>query len=338
MIERYGKEIDVLTLKKDLDKLASIENAGNTSLAITPGPVIDTCPVCKSPEREYLQTIYRFDYHECAVCGAAYTSNPPGESGLKKIYNSDSYNQAVKRLVANESLTDYRIEHIAKPKVEYILRNISTHKDTWLDIGCGVGEILSVLSAKGIECVGLETSRMIREYGMKRLGVKILDEYIDETTVQRHLHNWGVISLFNILEHIKDPASLISAIAQTQEVNDNLVIEVPHFPSISALCQMAFPRHVDRNMHPPHHLFLFSVKSLEILLHRHGYELTHAWYFGQDFYEFFSTLSIFAKELKNSKLGEAMAGMLNGFQENIDKNRMCDAVLVIARKGKVECR
>ena len=71
---------------------------------------------------------------------------------------------------------------------------------------------------------------------------------------------------------------------------------------------------------------------METLLEAYSYEVTNIWYFGQDFYEFFSTLSLFAENLNNSILHEKISPLINDFQKIIDKNELSDEILVIARK------
>lgn len=330
--KKYGKKIDSAILKKDLDKKDSIERARIASLKIKPGECKDSCPICHAAEFKYLNNIYGFDYVECGNCGVAFVLNAPGEDELRKIYNSEYYSSTNKKIYANDSIVEYRIENIAKPKVDYILSNINNKVTSWLDIGCGTGEIISVVSQRDIKVLGVETNDTEREYAKKKFNVKVVDDYISERTISKYVDNCDVISLFSILEHVLDPHSIIKSISTAQSAGNYLIVEVPHFPSISAFSQITFPTLVNRMMHPPLHLFLFSLKSLDVLLGDYGYKINNAWYFGQDFYEFFSTLLIFAKDLNNSILHNKISSLVNDFQEIIDRHELSDEVLIIAEK------
>ena len=329
---RYGKPIDSFALKRDLNKADSITAAREASLSTTPGPAIEACPICSSRDRQALAEIHGHAFFECSSCQVAYVGNPPSDSELERIYKSEYYTNANRILLANDNVIEYRKNDVALPKVEYVLENCTTRKKSWLDIGCGVGENLSVASDKGFDCLGLEPNQLEREYGIRRFGLDIRDAYIDMNNFRDYVHSWGVISLFSILEHTRNPDAIVNCIANVQEENDNLVIEVPHFPSISAYSQISFPNLVNRMLHPPLHLFLFSIRSIELMLQRHSYEITNVWYFGQDFYEVLSTLSLFAEELNNSVLHEKMSLLMNEFQEVIDRNELSDEVLVVCRK------
>lgn len=328
---KYGKKIDNYKLKGKLNKKESIFLAKQASETITSGTALSCCPVCNSTNFEFLQTIYGFSYYNCCSCNVAFVANPPSDKEISKIYNSDYYSSANKVLLAD--VADYRVINIAEPKVEYIIKNITTTKKTWLDIGCGIAEILHVASRYGFKVLGLETNEEARKFGVENFGVDIVDTYITKDNFHEFYGMWGVISLLGVLEHIKDPSSLIASISPTQKKNDNLIIEVPHFPSISAYSQISFPEMVNRIMHPPLHLFLFSIKSLEYILNKNNYEITHTWYFGQDFYEVFSTLGLLAEDLENSLLQEKMSMLISDFQQIIDNNKLSDEVLLIARKN-----
>lgn len=330
---KYGKKIDSFELKKDLNKKNSIKHLKNTTLLIAPGKKITCCKICNHTENKFISNIYGFSYHECLNCSIAYVIDPPSDNKIKNIYNSNAYSEATRELLANDNIIDYRVNNIAKPKVDYILKNITTENKKWLDIGCGVGEIIHVVSGKGWDALGIETNDMERNYAIKKFGVKIINEYINEENITKYINNFGVISLFGILEHMKDPCKIMKQISRIQKNNDNIIIEVPHYPSFSVFSQITFPEYVNRMMLPPFHLFLFSLKSLEILLKNNNYEITHAWYFGQDIYEILSTLGIFIKDLSNSILINKLSLLCNDMQKVIDRNRYSDEVLIIGRKN-----
>lgn len=329
---KFGKKIDSAFLKRDLNKIKSVTDAKNFSLNIKPGTAMENCPVCRNKEIEFLQAIYGFKYYECKYCGVAFVADPPVEKDIERIYSTEYYSNMNKVLLANDNIINYRVENIAKPKVDYIQKNITTNKKSWLDIGCGVGEILSVVSSRGWKAQGIETNELESEYAKNKFGLNIEREYLNETNISKYSNKFGVISLFGVLEHLLRPQVMIKNIASLQEQGDNLIIEVPHFPSISAICQVTFPDLIDRVMHPPLHLFLFSLKSLEVLLKSGGYQIRHAWFFGQDFYEFLCNIARRIHNFHDSVLYEKMDPLINDFQQTIDSQQLSDEILVIAEK------
>jgi 2-polyprenyl-3-methyl-5-hydroxy-6-metoxy-1,4-benzoquinol methylase len=290
-----------------------------------------SCPLCKNSERSFLCEIYGFSYVECPGCGSAYVVNPPDEAAIAAAYRSDYYTAANRVLLANKNSIDYRLEAVAKPKVSFVLDHAKSGAVRWLDIGCGVGEILAAAKERGFETLGIETNEMEANFARDHFGLDVTEKYIDASNLEDFKGRFDIISLFSVLEHVPDPNSVLENFAKLQHSGDTLVIETPHFPSISAYSQMTFPNLVNRMMHPPLHLFLFSFRSIESLLARHGYQIRAAWMFGQDFYEFLSTIAETAP-ISGTRLHKAFASLTNDFQLAIDSADLSDEMLVVAER------
>jgi 2-polyprenyl-3-methyl-5-hydroxy-6-metoxy-1,4-benzoquinol methylase len=329
---RYGKPLDSSRLKRGLDKGASIADARTFSMAIKPGKMLTCCGACGSQAFSDLAQVYGFNYAECSGCGSAFVINPPSKDDIAEAYRSEYYTRANRILLANENIIDYRLEVVAKPKVGFVAEHLTTKRRTWLDVGCGVGEVLGAAVQSGFEGIGLETNQMEAEFARRKFGVEVREEYVTPETVTNYAGRYGIVSLFSVLEHVPDPRSILSVIAQIQEPGDNLVIETPHFPSLSAYSQMAFPDHVNRMLHPPLHLFLFSTKALESMLADAGYRITAAWFFGQDFYEFETTMTLLQPSIAGSRLQGAFASLRNEFQFAIDRAKLSDEMLIVAAR------
>ncbi len=328
----YGKKIDSSKLKSSVDKTQSIQASKAASNSIPLGDRIDTCPVCFSRKADSIATVYRFEYVKCRDCETAYVVNPPQQNDLERIYTSEYYTAANQKLYANKEILTYRLENISGPKVEYVLNSISPRPESWLDIGCGTGEILKSAKDRGLRVAGVETNEMQRDFARDQFDIEILGEYVTPQNIGKLGASFDVISLFSVLEHVLDPDALVASISALQSRQSILVVEVPHYPSISSLTQSIFPELVNRMMHPPLHLFLFSLKGIKQLLERHGYEITHCWFFGQDMYEFITTLFLVAPELNDSDLAKALMPLLGKFQQVIDESNLSDEMLLIAKK------
>jgi 2-polyprenyl-3-methyl-5-hydroxy-6-metoxy-1,4-benzoquinol methylase len=329
---RRGKQIDSERLKQNLDKEVSIKDAAAFSSAISKGDILERCPICRSADAKDIVEIYGFLYRECLGCGTAFVANPPAEDQLQVAYRSDYYTHLTEQIYANSQITKYRVKQIAEPKVAFVKENITTNKNTWLDVGSGVGEILYAAQNQGFDVLGLEANPMESEYARKTFGIEVRNEYVSESTLGDYAGRYGVVSLFSVLEHVLSPNAILKDVARIQVKGDNLVLEVPHYPSISVASQISFPEQVNRMMFPPLHLFLFPLSALQSMLRTYGYEVKAAWFFGQDFYEMFSTLGLFNKDLDGSALYHARAPLLNDFQKVIDEHDLSDEMLIVMEK------
>jgi 2-polyprenyl-3-methyl-5-hydroxy-6-metoxy-1,4-benzoquinol methylase len=328
---RRGKPLDSLRLKRGLNKTQSIAAARLFSESIHHGPEVEMCPLCQHRDSLFLAKIYGFSYVECSGCGSAYVNDPPSETDISAAYRSDYYTAANKILLANKTSIDYRLQEVARPKVSFVLDHAKPRSARWLDIGCGVGEILAAAKELGFETHGIETNRMEADFARDHFGLQVTEDYVDANNLDEFKGKFDIISLFSVLEHVADPNSILGTFSKLQNAGDTLVIETPHFPSISALSQMSFPDLVNRMMHPPLHLFLFSLRSIEMLLARHGYQIKAAWMFGQDFYEFLSTIGENTR-IAETRLHGALVSLTNAFQFAIDEADLSDEMLLVAER------
>jgi 2-polyprenyl-3-methyl-5-hydroxy-6-metoxy-1,4-benzoquinol methylase len=234
-------------------------------------------------------------------------------------------------LYCDPTVSDYRVKNVAMPKVRYVEERVG-RKGRWLDIGCGTGEILAAARERGWTVQGIETNERAAKIGMERFGVPIATRSVGEAGALEDLDAFDVVSMFGVLEHFYEPKRLIDSVTRNMPSGGALVIEVPHYPSISCFSQMAFPNFVDRMLSPPMHLMIFTLRALENLLRRHGLEITHVWYYGQDFYEWLSTVSSVCPLVENRRLFEALLGLNGEFQEVIDRHYLSDEMMVIARE------
>jgi 2-polyprenyl-3-methyl-5-hydroxy-6-metoxy-1,4-benzoquinol methylase len=332
MNKHFSKKLDISKLKSGIPKLDSCKKAKNVSESISVKLNINECQVCGSKLSTKVAEIYHFHYHKCDNCNLVYVKNQPTAKQLSEVYNSSYYSTSNKTIL-NEKI-DFRVINIAKPKVDFIESKLTTENKYWLDIGSGTGEVLSIAKQKGFDVLGIEVNRDEREFSIEKFDIDVHDMYVDKGFSKNlSSKNFGVISMFGVLEHFREPMVVLSEISYMQKAGDNLVIEVPHYPSISAFTNISYSDTVDRVMHPPLHLYLFSLKSLEVALEKFGYEVTDAWFFGQDIFEFLSSTSINLKEdLGKQLVLEELHKLTEELQEVIDKNELSDEILVVAKK------
>lgn len=138
MIHRYGKDVDMRRINRNLDKLKGLmdkceEDSKNAYIA----PVGEAkCRLCGSGDISlFMSTFDMYDYYECNSCEALFLWNLPD---IKRLYtdsssaNTDSY--------IDENVYLQRVEMISKPKTDFVLEvcdNNGISPKRWVDIGCG---------------------------------------------------------------------------------------------------------------------------------------------------------------------------------------------------------
>ena len=138
-----------------------------------------------------------------------------------------------------------------------------------VDLGCGLGETAIALSNAGYQTYGVEEStNAIRFLQNTYPGVSWHRMPIELFLEQEH--EFDVITLFHVLEHIPKPHLLCKSIAQSLRPEGLLVVEVPDVSGGQARLYSWQWQHW-----LPHHVNYFSRNSLCRLFEPFGLNLLH---------------------------------------------------------------
>ncbi|MBI5324145.1 MAG: class I SAM-dependent methyltransferase [Ignavibacteriae bacterium] len=335
IIRKFSKPIDMRMLNRTPDwRLGyAIEQKSLAEKYFQFTNSIQSCPICESTEKKIFTHIYQYPYYECVSCSHIYCGLLPDYNKIIELYNSNDNNKNIqdKEYIGEEIFTN-RIKNISLPKLYYINEQI-TERGLWVDIGCGVGEILYCAKQSGWDVLGFESDKLESSFA-KSKGIEIIEDFLNENNAINYSDIFSkakVISFINILEHIPNPGNFLSSITNLIKDESYVVIEVPRHPSLSSLNCSAFPELVCRHIYPPDHLHIFTEKSLEIMLNNAGLEIQSVWYFGQDFYDLMNCIMTNEKNI-NIELADKIISLTNKFQEIIDREMLSDAMLVITKK------
>jgi 2-polyprenyl-3-methyl-5-hydroxy-6-metoxy-1,4-benzoquinol methylase len=126
-----------------------------------------------------------------------------------------------------------------------------------LDVGCGSGTFLDLARARGYRVAGVDGDRGSLAIARKRYGIEDLDSVdIGDFVSAPPESRYEVISLFEVLEHLEDPAGTLQGLRRALVPGGHIVISVPsveRWPRI-------YYRDLDR---PPNHLTLWTARALE---------------------------------------------------------------------------
>ena len=150
----------------------------------------------------------------------------------------------------------------------YILTAIKRHTAApkLLDVGAGNGYFVYLARTEfGLLADGLEISTAEVDYARATFGIELLRG--DLSTVR---DRYDLVTSFNVLEHVKEPVSLLQSMSERLARGGLLVVTTPN------------PACIHRRLRglgkwnmvcPPHHINLFTRAALEELLARAGFEV-----------------------------------------------------------------
>lgn len=134
-----------------------------------------------------------------------------------------------------------------------------------LDVGCGRGLFLRLLRERGFEVRGTELSEATRRNAYADVPI----DAGELTAASYPPGSFDLISIWHVLEHVRDPHATLDAAHQALAPNGVLLLAVPNFASWQARFGGERWFHLDL----PRHLWQFTPTTLRALLTQHGFHV-----------------------------------------------------------------
>jgi SAM-dependent methyltransferase len=206
-----------------------------------------------------------FTVVQCRRCGLVYL-NPRPVKGEIGVYYPDDYEPHV---------FFERIRHSRLARLDYHYglgkrrRAIESFVQggRLLDAGCGNGSFLYYMREYGWEVYGEEISQSAAAYARQELDLEVrVGELQDVAFPSQH---FDAVTMWNVLEHLYDPAATLVEVRRILKPEGLLVIAVPNLASWDA--RVFGPAWVGYDV--PRHLYTFSPETLGALLDRAGFQV-----------------------------------------------------------------
>lgn len=210
---------------------------------------------------------YGFRHLHCDTCGMVYVSPRLKKDIAHGLYSEEEYVQHYKiKLLPS---LDYRRNILGVNKYNQIVNALGKDKGRVLDIGCGLGEVLSVFKDKEWETLGIEFNPFASNYTRETFGIPVVNKSVYDFNEE---DKFDVIMLWGVLEHLYDPSRILDKCRKILSEDSLLVIEVPSSDSLLLKYVENTGRKVNRIIEGDRHLMLFSVASLKGMLEKSGFE------------------------------------------------------------------
>lgn len=232
---------------------------------------IKNCPICSSSNLvEFLsckdQTVSHetFQIVKCESCELLITSPRPEEKLLGNYYLSEDY---ISHTGKSTNIID-KLYLLARTFTlrwkTRIVRNISTHRNSILDYGCGTGEFLHACQKKGWKITGVEPSPIARKQAAE----------LTSTSIHKELHEikektFDTITLWHVLEHVAELETVLASLKSKLNTTGTLFIAVPNYKSWDSEQYKNYWAAYD----VPRHLWHFSYKNIALLLKKNSLTL-----------------------------------------------------------------
>lgn len=232
----------------------------------------ETCPLCKSPNTRQVgradcssHALYNtqlpsiINWHRCDACGHIFTDGYFTNEALEIIFSEVHENQ----LPNTDNLE--RDRAFAADMIDKVSSCLGNQEGKWLDVGFGSGALMTTCSEYGFEAIGLDLRRMPVER-MKKFGY----EAHCTDLIDFHSHDFRVISMADVLEHMPFPKKSLSHAYELLLPGGVLFVSCPNADSF--LWAILSQNKMNPYWMELEHYHNFGRKRLYSLLREHGFE------------------------------------------------------------------
>lgn len=191
------------------------------------------CVVCGcGASRPHLCVPNRFDVEEvfplvrCSRCGFVYLSPRPSQDAIGPYYEDERYHP---HQAQAEGVVDrvYRLSRDWNLRYKRWLVESHHKKGSVLDFGCGTGEFIAEMAAKGWRATGVEPAAQAREAAA---GLR-LEVHAD---LQACAGPFDVITLWHVLEHVHEAPEQFRLLRELLSPGGIVVMALPNIASVDA--------------------------------------------------------------------------------------------------------
>lgn len=180
------------------------------------------CPLCqKTASFNFVQDFKNqsaaFSLYQCSVCGGQFWA-PFKNPGAQWYESGDDYN--------------VKDENHPRPihcyHKYFLAGNQDLKNKTILDIGCGTGEFLSVLEARGALAYGTDIDPGAVAFAKKLYQPKhIFALAVNDYFQQDQAAPYDIITAFEVFEHVDDPWTILTFAQKSLQPGGRLVMSTP---------------------------------------------------------------------------------------------------------------
>jgi 2-polyprenyl-3-methyl-5-hydroxy-6-metoxy-1,4-benzoquinol methylase len=225
------------------------------------------CAVCESSASEPLIVRKGHQVVKCGDCGLVYMSpRPRRRQELHALYTDDAY---CRRQILHAGHAGRTNE--AQWRLAQVERHVA-RRGRLLDVGCSTASFLVAARDKGWDVTGLDVSSGAIDYAKSVLGLSAVVGTLEESRLPAA--SFDVITVFECIEHMPDPAGALEAASRLLRPDGVLVITTPNIDGlVPRVTYHLLARTIGAWEHPtpPHHVYQFSRRTLAALLHKTGF-------------------------------------------------------------------
>lgn len=231
------------------------------------------CHACGCAENAVFLAARGYTVVRCKGCGLAFVNPQPSDRELDVLYGSHDQGD-------QWHIHEDRFNHAVRGEISRFCRSGSV-----LDVGCGAGDFLRVMREGGFSVAGVERSERGWQYATRSYGLDVFHGSVEDFFAAGRRRSFDVITILNVLEHLKHPRATLESLAALSTRHGLLVVVVPDARLHAMMAKLrkvvgcTDPFWMDSEyqpvvaIDPPYHLTCFEPRTLRRLIEGCGYRI-----------------------------------------------------------------
>ncbi|MDR2483223.1 MAG: class I SAM-dependent methyltransferase [Treponema sp.] len=228
------------------------------------------CAVCGGRSFKPALSCGSFAYVRCTGCGLAQMNPQPLPEEVRRRYGAAHGTDYLAYEISNEAaflrLQEMALEDAGFYAWEQTLCFDGSARPALLDIGCATGALLERLWERGWDARGVELSPQEAEYARRERGLDVSALPLEEKRFPAAFFTAALAS--HLIEHLNDPASLVREVWRILIPGGRFWVTTPNIGGFQARLFGSRWRSAIFD-----HLYLFSAKTLRVLLEGTGFRV-----------------------------------------------------------------
>lgn len=225
------------------------------------------CPICHGIKNKKLYTLKKGELINCHHCQTIFYTPRPTLQELADYYNTSEYRQDYEdSTMAGLDFAKARYQELIDLISTYYPSILSVENKKLLDVGCGVGDLLTIANKDNWDVTGTEISPEATAEANRKLNNKVLAG--DLLSLNLPNNHYDLITIYHVIEHLIDPVSVLEKIYHLLKPGGVAFIETPNIASLGAKIKGK----KWSNIKPPEHITYFQPSSLKYALSKVGFD------------------------------------------------------------------
>jgi 2-polyprenyl-3-methyl-5-hydroxy-6-metoxy-1,4-benzoquinol methylase len=230
---------------------------------------VKECPMCRSRDRKLMYTPIRDSIksyiYDCNNCGFRYNGIKLIDKNLKILDSKFITGYTKKNKFSRvEELYNHKLSKIEN----YMNKSPKNNKLRILDLGCGVGVMLSAAMKRGWKGCGVDPSISCCEVARSK-GLTVESKTLTEIGYKNNY--FDLITAIEVIEHFEDPVKEFTEMRRTLKKDGLIVIQTANVGSLNFIVKGGKAPYYYYD-----HLCYYSMKTIKMMLKKLNLKIVRA--------------------------------------------------------------